>query len=181
MFAHVHWRAALLKPFPAGFSFRQHVHESRSPGTVMTYMLDVSFCRACLRVSIRFATLINFNGLMTSTHIIVIRHLYWSQWTVMDFNCVMQRRLLCVLQCPAMCNDDHLQFKYVHKKPNNIWIVSISIWITCQESVLCNIVFNSSNPSIVNMNIALINGSARSKNEPSCLGAELWSVTHLCS
>lgn len=34
---------ALLKPFSAELTFRQRVHESRTSGTVMTYMLDVGF------------------------------------------------------------------------------------------------------------------------------------------
>lgn len=97
---------ALLKPFSAGLTFRQRVHESRTSGTVMTYMLDAFFLWVCMCVSIRFATLINFNDLMTCTHMVITQHLYWPLQTVMAFNGVMRRKMLCVFQRPVMCSDD---------------------------------------------------------------------------
>lgn len=42
-YAGVHACVALLKPFSAELTFRQRVHESRTSGTVMTYMLDAGF------------------------------------------------------------------------------------------------------------------------------------------
>lgn len=64
----------------------------------MTYMLDAFFLWVCMCVSIRFATLINFNDLMTCTHMVITQHLYWPLQTVMDFYCVVQENAaLCVL------------------------------------------------------------------------------------
>lgn len=76
--------------------------------------------------SIRFATLINLNDLMTRTHMVITQRLYWPLQTVMDFNCVGQRKLRCVFLRPVMCNADSFLLQYLHKQPDNLHSGGIS-------------------------------------------------------